>query len=98
MGSEVYWRAVKWSEVKWREVKWSENKWGEVKWREVKWKEVRWSKVKWSEEKWSEVMISGEMCVLSFTYSYVAVLCSVQYVVSLLFALLCYFLITRIMF
>jgi hypothetical protein len=33
-----------------------------------------------SEVKWSEVVILGEMYVLSFTDSYVAV-CSVQYVV-----------------
>ena len=70
----------------------------EVYWSAVKWSEVKGSEVKWNDVKWSEVNIFSETCVLSFTYSYVAVLCSVQYVVSLLFASLCYFLITRIMF
>jgi hypothetical protein len=45
----------------------------------------------------SEVMILGEMCVLSVIYNYVAV-CSVQYVVSLLFASICYFIIIRLTF
>ena len=44
----------------------------EVKWSEVKWSEVKWSEVKWSKVKWSGVKIFREMCVLSLTYSYVA--------------------------
>ena len=40
--------------------------------------------------KWSEVVFFGEMCVLSLIDTYVAV-CSVQYVVSLLFVAVCYF-------
>ena len=51
--------------------------------------------MKCSEGKLSEVMISGEMCVLSPIYSHVR---SVYYVISLLFASLCYILITRLMF
>ena len=47
--------------------------------------------------KCSEVMILGEKCVLSLIYIYVAV-CSVQYGVSLLFASICYFLISGLMF
>ena len=47
----------------------------------------------------SEVMILGEMCVLSLIYIYVAVCMfrAVQYVVSL-YASVCYFLTTRLMF
>jgi len=37
-------------------------------------------------------------CVLSLIYSHVAVCSSVQHVVKLLFASICYFLITRLMF
>jgi len=59
-----------------------------------KWK---WG-VKCSEVQRNEVIILGEMCVLSLIYSYVADVCSVQYVVSLLFASVCYFLITRLTF
>jgi len=40
-------------------------------------------------------MVLGETYVLSLIYSYVADVCSVQYVLSLLFASVCYFLITR---
>ena len=49
--------------------------------------------------KCSEVMILGELCVLSLNYSCVAVcrFCAVRYT-SLLFASLCYFLITPLMF
>jgi hypothetical protein len=45
-------------------------------------------------------MILGEMCVLvlSLIYSYVPVLGSVSYVVSLLCASLCYFLITGLVY
>jgi hypothetical protein len=72
------------------------EKWGvkcnEMKWMEVKWCDVKWSAANWSEVMWSEVIL-GEMCVLSLIYIYVG---SVQYAVSLLFASLCYFLITRL--
>ena len=42
--------------------------------------------------------ILGEMCALSLIYSYVAVSRFVQYVVSLLLASFCYFLITQLLF
>ena len=81
---EVWWQRVQ----KWKEVKtgdWSAVKWSEVKWSEVKWSEVKWSEVKWSEVKWSEVKyFFGEMYYHWIRVMYLYV-CSVQYVVSLLF-------------
>ena len=44
------------------------------------------------------MMVLGEMCVLSLIYISVAVCSSVQYVVDLLSASICYFLITRLIF
>jgi hypothetical protein len=77
----------------------------EEKWRVFKGcDETSRSAGKWkmgSEEKWSEVLIFGEMCVFSLIDSYVAVcmFCAVRCVcVSLLFASVCYWLITRFRF
>jgi len=65
-------------------LKWSELKWCEVKGREVKWSELKWCEGKWREEKWSAVMILSEIyyhwCRVMQLY-----VCSVQYVLSLLF-------------
>jgi hypothetical protein len=56
------------------------------------------SEVQWSEMKWREVMILGEMCVLLLIYIYVVVcsFCAVR--CELLFASICYILITRLTF
>jgi hypothetical protein len=83
MWREVRWSEVMWSEVRWSEVRRCEAKWGEVRWRDVKWSEEMWSEVNWSEAKRSEVIILGEMCVLSWICSYVAVcrVCVVPYLI-----------------
>ena len=78
---------MKWCEVRWRKVKWSE-----MKESEVKESELNLSEVKWSEDlQWQCVYFHGFIVLWLYAGS-------VQYVVSLLFASLCYFLITRLMF
>ena len=79
------------SEEKWEGF---EGWWRKVqKGREVKnGGEVMGSAVKWREVMWSEVMVFGEICVLSLTYSYVA-LCmffAVRYVIIICCYLLFY--------
>ena len=81
------------SEEKWRvcdETSKSAGKWkmeSAVQCSAMKWSEVKWCEVKWGEENWSAVMILSEIyynwCIVKLLY-----LCSVQYVVSLLFAYL----------
>jgi len=84
--SEVTWIYVKWCGVKWSDVTWWEWKWSDVKWREVMWNEGKGSDMKWREGKWSNDLRWN-------WFSYVAVQCPV---ISLLFASICHFLITRL--
>ena len=51
-----------------------------------------------SEVQWSEVINLGEICVLLMIYSYLTVFRYLQNVIWLLFASLCYFLVTRMLF
>jgi hypothetical protein len=73
------------SDVKWCDVMWCDAMWCDVMWCEVKWSTGIWSvmikclKVKGSEK--LGVKIFGEMCRLSWSYSYVVCMwVTVQYV------------------